>query len=85
MLNIELSSNPEIVSIVASYCVPAGDQRSCVIARISQCSSDIRLGLQPELLTQLFDQLEPDNTVVNTWEVPVGPYNLGTSSLKRRN
>ena len=84
MLNIEVLSNLEIVSIVASYCVPAGDQRTCVTARISQCNSDIRLGLQPELLTT-FDQLEPDNTVVNTWEVPVGPYNLGTSSLKRRN
>ena len=84
MLNIEVLSNSEIVSIVASYCVPAGDQRSCVIARISQCCSDIRLGLQPELLTT-FDQLEPDNTVVNTWEGPVGPYDLGTSSLKRRN
>ena len=85
MFNIEVLSNLEVVSIVASYCVPAGDQRPCVIARISQCSSDIRLGLQPELLTQLFDQLEPDNTVENTWGVPVGSYNLGTSSFLRRN
>ena len=84
MLNIEVLSNLEFVCIIASYCAPAGDQRTCVIAGISQCSSDIRLGLQPELLTT-FDQLEPDNTVVNTWEVPVGPYDLGTSSLKRRN
>ena len=73
MLNIEVLSKPEIVNIVASYCGPAGDQRACVIARFSQCCSDIRLGLQPELL-KLFAQLEPDYTGVNTWEVPLGPY-----------
>ncbi len=80
MLNIEVLSNLEIVSIIALYCVPAGD-----LARFSQCSSGIRLGLQPDLLTQLFDQLETDNTVENIWGVPVGPYNLGSSSFKRRN
>jgi len=85
MLNIEVLSNLEIISIVASYCVPAGDQRTCVIARISQCSSDIRLGLQPDLLTQLFDQLETDSTVENIWGVAVGPHNLGLSSFIRRN
>ena len=72
MLNVEVLSNLEMISIVASYCVPAGDQRVRVVARVSQCCSVTRLGLQPDLLKIRFDQLETNTAVVNTWEVPVG-------------
>ena len=85
MLALPVFSSREIVDIIATYSSPAGDQRLLQFQCISQCCSATRLGLQPDLFTNKFDQLEPDLESTRAWNVQPPPkITFGQSSFINR-